>query len=882
MLQALLLALNIAAPVAIEESSVDLSRSTIWIEEEAGQALATPEEALQKFALGPVQGPSPRGPNLGFNKKPIWFLTEVKNLMSETAFVLSFPYPGLDFIDVYQVDASGLKRFPQLGDRVPAGQRSFSSRLSNVKLTLPSQSEQWILYRVETDSAVQAGASLQTEAAFIEQQTYENALLWSIYGMIAIMAAFHLFIWISMRQALYAYYSVYLAFTVLAQMGISGHYMSSMLGEKADFSNTHVLWAGFAFIALYEFTIDFLDIRNSKRKTYIILRFLQIYIVACYLIWMFLSFYSYLKIATATQIIHPLALLTIGILALKSGKKEARFFVLAFSVFMLGVMLFMAKQAGLISPSLLIQFSIPVTSVLQVTLMALALGDKMQLLEAKSRRLEKEQKEADAKHRDEILKLNASLEQRVEEQTRDIKSMLENTKVGLFSVNQNLAIHKDYARFLEVILETSDIAGKSFAELLVQKLNFGPDEKSKILSAIEYSIGEEEMFFEANLSNLPREGSLVLSESRQKFIDLDWSPVLKKDGTVEKVLVGLRDVTETLKLRKQSEEQQRDLRYMAEVINLGPLRFERFQELANETWDKIRIILTRNAASRTLSQEDMRQIYLGLHTIKGTSRMLRLSEITNRIHEAEEITSGQLSPKKNPFVCLSEAIEQIEASQQRYAKAVKPLLRIHAELLAQQKLAEMGPSLMALTHEAQGMIHEMAQIIGKDNCRVVIEFDSDRKVTPSFYQAMTSCLIHLVRNSLDHGIESPQERREAGKPDAGVIRFWIDERGRFAMGDDGRGLSLKRLEQKAKESNIEFSSEAELAELIFKTGLSTKDQVDQISGRGVGMDAVRTFLREAGSEIHIVKLKQVGEFMTFYFAIDIPAVPAETRERLAV
>jgi two-component system chemotaxis sensor kinase CheA len=134
---------------------------------------------------------------------------------------------------------------------------------------------------------------------------------------------------------------------------------------------------------------------------------------------------------------------------------------------------------------------------------------------------------------------------------------------------------------------------------------------------------------------------------------------------------------------------------------------------------------------------------------------------------------------------------------------------------------------------------------------------------------------------LDHGIEGSAERSKANKPAQGKIRI-VGERHpehiELRIGDDGRGLALHKLHEKGI-ADGSFSADnpptrEAIAELIFRSGLSTAAEVTQISGRGVGMDAVRTFLSEQGASIRIALKEPSGAalgFAPFEFVMHIPS-----------
>jgi two-component system chemotaxis sensor kinase CheA len=149
-----------------------------------------------------------------------------------------------------------------------------------------------------------------------------------------------------------------------------------------------------------------------------------------------------------------------------------------------------------------------------------------------------------------------------------------------------------------------------------------------------------------------------------------------------------------------------------------------------------------------------------------------------------------------------------------------------------------------------------------------------------FAEALKSSFMHMLRNSLDHGIEAPADRIGANKPAQGRIRIACEQHGdrvELRISDDGRGLALHKLYDKGVATGLfgvdERPTRAVVADTIFRSGVSTSAQVSEISGRGVGMDAVRTFLEEQGATISIelpdAHGKELG-FAPFEFAIALP------------
>jgi two-component system chemotaxis sensor kinase CheA len=154
------------------------------------------------------------------------------------------------------------------------------------------------------------------------------------------------------------------------------------------------------------------------------------------------------------------------------------------------------------------------------------------------------------------------------------------------------------------------------------------------------------------------------------------------------------------------------------------------------------------------------------------------------------------------------------------------------------------------------MVHELGRQLGKD-VELVMEGQAT-ELDKTFIEMLVDPLTHLVRNAVDHGMETKAERHQSGKPALGTILLRASSRGghiHIEVKDDGKGLNRDRILQKAVDRGLvppgTRPSDEELNLLIFEPGFSTVDQVSDLSGRGVGMDVVRQNVRALGGRIEV-------------------------------
>src|SRR5690606_16048363 len=128
---------------------------------------------------------------------------------------------------------------------------------------------------------------------------------------------------------------------------------------------------------------------------------------------------------------------------------------------------------------------------------------------------------------------------------------------------------------------------------------------------------------------------------------------------------------------------------------------------------------------------------------------------------------------------------------------------------------------------------------------------------------------HMLRNSVAHGLESPEQRRAAGKPEEGEISLRLRREGSeivLDVADDGAGLDREAIRRRAIERGLVQAdatlADTELDNLIFAAGFSTADQLSQLAGRGVGMDVVRNEVRQLGGTVEIHSVRGQGARFT--------------------
>jgi len=222
----------------------------------------------------------------------------------------------------------------------------------------------------------------------------------------------------------------------------------------------------------------------------------------------------------------------------------------------------------------------------------------------------------------------------------------------------------------------------------------------------------------------------------------------------------------------------------------------------------------------------------------------RLDALVNR--------AGELVLVRNRLLSLA-----AHSGDESLATAAGELDRIANELQGAVLGMRMQP-VRRLFQRFPRIVRDLARQLGKD-IELVLEGE-DTDLDRSLVEALADPLIHLLRNAVDHGLEAPAERERAGKPARGCVRMAASQRGErivIVVADDGRGMNPEVLKRKAIEKGVIDEaqaarlSETECLELIFRPGFSTASTISDISGRGVGMDVVKTRVAELGGTLQV-------------------------------
>jgi signal transduction histidine kinase len=470
----------------------------------------------------------------------------------------------------------------------------------------------------------------------------------------------------------------------------------------------------------------------------------------------------------------------------------------------------------------------------------------------------------------EIRVLNTGLEKKVQDRTATIRMILDNVRSGFLLIDSSFKVQPGFTKSCAEILEHPLAAGDDFAKLFsLSDRQRGDLEVA--LSQVFDDILPDSVTLSMIKSRLPVQNRQVMIQS---------AVIRDEQQKIQSILITLTDATHVAQMEKEAKLSQTLIKILQAMVNFKSLLGESFMDLER--------------ARGLLHEDGQKAVRMILHTIKGNFASFGLDEISHAIHELEDKPKVQVED-------LDELVQNIHQFLDSYKDILKidpsslneKSYRLHDSHLIRlsDRLKNKGASREVLDtysdwmeeikqisfDELIGPIGKKARRIGEGLGKKVdltieggsIAVDADR------LQGVIHSLIHLVRNSIDHGLEFPDERGD--KPETGTIfiRVHRDEKAfHIEAGDDGRGINPELIRKVAMNKGLIKADEAaklsdqESLALIFRAGFSTRDEVTSLSGRGVGMSAIETAVLELGGKISIHT--KLGQGTCFH--IEVPEV----------
>ena len=384
------------------------------------------------------------------------------------------------------------------------------------------------------------------------------------------------------------------------------------------------------------------------------------------------------------------------------------------------------------------------------------------------------------------------------------------------------------------------------------------------------SVIEGALPLELTLDQLP--GKLIIDDRNYR---IEYKPTITND-TVGDTLVVITDVTAEL-ARVRAEAAERDLLRMIERTARDRTGFAEFVEETD------RLIHCLEAAPES---ELSSQLKRELHTLKGNTAIYGLTQIAEWCHELEDGIQIASSLDRNLVALIAHAWAELKLKLERVFGGLKKAgVDVGPDDIAELRAAIGHGASLGIVEQIVGnwalertrprlerfaeQIHGLAKRLGKGE--VEVEVDDHRvRLDPDKFRQFWTVFAHVVRNAVDHGIEQPSERVVAGKPEHGQIHLATERDGNkvaIELRDDGRGIDWDTIRTRAQDASLPCATRDDLVAAMLTDGITTKADVSETSGRGVGLAAVRDACKSLGGVIEIDSERGRGTRFRFSFEL---------------
>ena len=258
------------------------------------------------------------------------------------------------------------------------------------------------------------------------------------------------------------------------------------------------------------------------------------------------------------------------------------------------------------------------------------------------------------------------------------------------------------------------------------------------------------------------------------------------------------------------------------------------------------------------------------HAAHAPTAAATMQIAVQRLDQIDQLVSESAAAHLRVGVLLADDFQADPESLPQYRELAR-LLGLLQEVTMRARMV----ALATITPSLHRAVRDIAHMTGK---RVRWEVSGeDTEIDRKVLENLLDPLVHLVRNSVDHGIETPEERAAAGKPAEAIVKLTGMQHGSeivLAVSDDGRGIDVDKVRAAAQRAGIDTTTltEAEVRNLIFRSGISTAPKVTEISGRGVGMDVVRSNLELVRGRIDVKTQPGKGTEFTITVPITLTIV----------
>tara|TARA_B100000029_G_scaffold83258_1_gene74266 strand:- start:1911 stop:4598 length:2688 start_codon:yes stop_codon:yes gene_type:complete len=824
-----------------------------------------------------------KNPNFGYSKSSFWARFKVINNSSrEKRWILFLNYYQQDNVEFYS-KKNGQWKMIQTGDMFSFSKRQLKARNFSFKIN----PQMGTTYFVKINGSVnRLGLLIYSAEQFANKDSKKNLYYGLFFGVVIAMVGYNFFIFVTTKSSSYLFYTLYVLSFGLVLANFNGYNQKYLFPDYPWVSNNgQAFFVGAMFFFLTLFTVTFLRLKESNPKIYwffIGWSMVGVLIMIC----SFFAPYNFnVRLFIMNGLIECPFLLAVGIYRWKNNYRPSKYFVAAFLCVLVGIFMIGLVTRGQLPDSDLFHNSALIGNAIELILLSMGLADRFNLIQEEANALQKNYAtKLEEQVREKTQELNLEKEtlndvlNQTSEQKKSRDQLLGSLTQGYLTFDKQGVIGEGATNITEDLLETV-LKNSIMEELKIWDVLFKEENKKDNFKRWVDKIYENKISFRDLKELAPK----TFEGTKGKFIRLDFRPIYQQESnTIEKVIMIASDKTQELKLKQKIEEDKQHAYFIRTCLE-NPVDFVDILE------DTFSIIET----GPELSKGDNSELFRVFHTLKARYGQFGLKKITTAIDKIET----SISEKNNNS--LKSEIAHFKKLADTFVKENRLIIEAANKFLVDEGSAVQVSEVIEKAKEFQidgqylDFLREnyllsdiknkferyrplVDQLADKQGKAINVHIKGDEvRVDTNQYSNFINTSIHLFRNMVDHGIEPEDERIEKTKDQRGSISVEFKKNGNsftIVIQDDGAGIDPEKIKNITVQKGLKKLSELTditqqgLINMIFLPGFSTKEEVTEYSGRGIGMDAVREEVENLGGKIEVSSTIDEGT----QFTIELP------------
>ena len=433
---------------------------------------------------------------------------------------------------------------------------------------------------------------------------------------------------------------------------------------------------------------------------------------------------------------------------------------------------------------------------------------------------------------------------------------------------QVFAALKDYGSVLKTVPDFDALYEDEFHETVIYFLSSASDskilEKAAFIGDVTLSASAERLDIKDKTPESPKPAKAAPAQSAPvKAPEASVSEVKVSEKTEEKPVQESKEQPSKPEKKQSQTSPQGSGHSSGSILRVDANRIDYLLNLVSET-----VITKASLNQSTIEFAELYDKFQNSSTIykDKTRRLLdKMPEYLEKIQQGYDINSIK-QDVLNEYSSLLEVFGDFDslmkAAVTKFKSSSQNLGRISGELQEGVMKIRMVP-ISQIFSRFPRVVRDLSRDLNK-NVQLVIEGE-DTELDKSVVEDLLDPIMHCVRNSLDHGVESPEVRKGLGKPEQGILLLKASNEGNMIVievADDGHGIDVEAVKQKAVERGIlhpnKSLTDVEAFQLVFAPGFSTSKTISSVSGRGVGLDVVKTHIEKLNGTVMVESEPNVG------------------------